>query len=81
MPQRSNAQRSSSPGAKVAAEVRAEMARQFRSQSELAAVLRVSQTAVSRRLKGEISFDVDELVRTADFLGVSIAQLLSGAVA
>ena len=60
----------------VAAEVRAEMARQRRTQAELAEHLNVSQAAVSRRLVGLVPFDVSELDEVAAFLGVPLADLL-----
>lgn len=62
---------------RVAAEVRAEMARQGVRQWQLAAHLNLPQTAISRRLKGDITFDLGELEKVADFLGVPAAQLLA----
>jgi len=60
----------------VAGEVRAEAARRRVSQRAIAVALGVSQTAVSRRLNGEIPFDVDELGKVAELLGVPPAQFL-----
>lgn len=62
--------------ASVAAEVRAELARQRISQQLLAAKLGVSQQWVSRRIAGTVAFDVDELARIARLLGVPMAQFL-----
>lgn len=56
--------------------IRAEMARRRLSQTELAGVLGISQTAVSRRLSGDTRFSVDELLKVAGWLGVPAASLL-----
>lgn len=61
---------------RVAAEVRAEMARQRKTQADLANLLTSSQAAVSRRLSGEVEFTTGQLLRVASYLGVPIAQLL-----
>jgi transcriptional regulator with XRE-family HTH domain len=58
----------------VAAEVRAELARKQMSQHALAAALGVAQQTVSRRLTGEVPFDVAELGRVAEILGVPVGQ-------
>lgn len=60
----------------VAAEVRAEMARQRKTGVELASVLDLSQQSASRRLTGESGLDVDELAMIADWLKVPVARLL-----
>lgn len=65
-----------SPAGRVAAEVRGELARQKRTQADLAVALGLSQQAVSRRVSGALAFDVDELHRVAVFLGVPVARLL-----
>ena len=62
---------------RVAANVRAEMARQKISQVKLAETLRVSQPAISRRLSGRVALNVDELARIADILGVPVAELVA----
>jgi len=69
MPTNSTAQR-------VTAEVRAEMARQRKSQTAIAKALNMSQVAVSRRLRGEVDFTVTDLARLADVLGVPLAQFI-----
>ena len=56
----------------VAANVRAEMARQRRRQSDLADHLGMARQNVSRRLLGRRPFDTDELAKVAEFLGVPI---------
>ena len=67
--------------AKVAAEVRAEMARQRRSQEWLAARLGVSQSTLSRRITGELAFDTTELANVAAVLGVPVTRFLVGSAA
>jgi transcriptional regulator with XRE-family HTH domain len=62
---------------RVAATVRAEMARRRVRQTALAKHLDLSQAAVSRRLNGETEFAVGELLAVADLLGVSAASLLA----
>jgi transcriptional regulator with XRE-family HTH domain len=61
----------------VAGEVRALLARRQISGKQLAAHLGISQFAVSRRLRGQTSFSLDELSAAADFLGVALEDLLS----
>ena len=60
----------------IAAEVRAEMGRQFKSQTDLAELLGVDQGSASLRLRGTRSFRSEELVAIADWLGVPVAQFL-----
>lgn len=55
------------------------MARQRITQAVLASHIGLSQTAVSRRLTGEVPFDVNELAAAAEVLGVTAQYLLSGA--
>lgn len=69
----------SEPHKLVAAEVRAEMARQRMSQVKLAELLGVAQQTISRRLVGEVPFDVTELAQIAALLKVPATQFL-GAV-
>lgn len=61
----------------LAANIRAELARADKTQADLAAVLGLSQAAVSRRLAGRTPMDIPELEVVADWLDVSLAQLLS----
>jgi transcriptional regulator with XRE-family HTH domain len=68
----------SSIAERVAAEVRAEMARQRRTQAELAAAVGLSPQSIGRRLSGEHPFDVEELERAAAWLDVSVSSLLPG---
>jgi transcriptional regulator with XRE-family HTH domain len=52
------------------------MARQRVSQAALAEALGVSQGAVSRRLRGDIPFDVEMLGRIAAHLHVPVTQFV-----
>lgn len=61
------------PDPQVAAAVRAELARASRTQQSLAAHLHLSQPAISRRLSGDVSFSIDELVSIAAYLDVEVA--------
>lgn len=65
--------------ASVAAEVRAELARQRRPQRDLAEAIGLSQQAASRRLCGEVPFDIAELAKVAALLGVPIEHFLGRA--
>ena len=60
---------------RVGVEVRVALTRRGMTQTDLAQQLGLSQTAISRRLTGEVPFDVEELAATADFLAVEIADL------
>jgi len=60
----------------VAAEVRAEMARQRVSQRQLAAQLGLSQVQIQRRLAGRIEFRPSELDGAAELLGVPVTRFL-----
>lgn len=62
----------------VAAEVRAEMARQDKSVDELAEVLGVKTRPTARlRLDGTTAFDTAELWAIATWLGVDVRKLTS----
>jgi transcriptional regulator with XRE-family HTH domain len=60
----------------IAAEVRAEVARQGKSLNEIAEVLGVDKGSASRRMWGQRSFRAEELSMVADLLGVSVAQFV-----
>lgn len=55
------------------------MARQHRYQRELAKAIGLSQPQVGKRLRGTIPFDVAELEKVADFLGVKPTRFLEPA--
>lgn len=61
---------------RVAEEVRALMGRHGVTQMQLVDVLRVSQTGVSKRLRGLIPFDANEIGVLAAFFDVEPAELL-----
>ncbi len=69
------------PSSVVGANVRAEMARRGRSQTWLAQVLGLSQTAINRRLHGRTLWAIDELVTVAAQLGVPLEVLTDGVAA
>lgn len=50
----------STPSAKVAGEIRAEMARKRVSQIRVAKALGLNQSSISRRISGEVPFDANE---------------------
>jgi transcriptional regulator with XRE-family HTH domain len=66
---------------RVAATVRAEMARQRITQTQMAERLGMSQVAVSRRLLGQVPFDVEELGRVAEILDLPASVLFGGEAA
>lgn len=67
------------PTTSVGANVRAELARRGVSQTALADHLGLSQSGVSKRLRGVIAFDTDEMLAMSDFLDVPVAVLFEGA--
>jgi DNA-binding XRE family transcriptional regulator len=62
------------PVKRVAGEVRAEMARQGVTQAQLAAAINLSQSTLSRRLNGDRSFTLTDLLAIATFLGRPLIQ-------
>ena len=64
---------------RVAANVRAELARKGITQTDLAAKLCKSQPFVSRRLSGRVPFDVADLAAIASVLDIQIADLVVAA--
>lgn len=62
--------------ATVADNIRAEMARGRVSQTRLAEVLGLSQTVVSKRLRGVTPWRIDEVSAIAAALGVPFADLV-----
>ena len=61
---------------RVAANIRAEMARQRLSQSTVAGAVGMSPAAMSQRLTGKTPIDVNELVRLAAVLDIPAESLL-----
>lgn len=60
----------------VAAEVRAELARQSISRTEAAQRLGMSRTALWSKLRGDYPFKLAELQEVAEMLGVSVTRFL-----
>jgi transcriptional regulator with XRE-family HTH domain len=60
---------------RVAAEVRAQMARQRKTQGDLAEALGISEHTAGRRMRALVPFDVVELERIALWLDVPVATL------
>ena len=60
----------------VAMNIRAELARRRVSQHKLAQHLGKSQTWVHRRLSGNVSLSINDIMLIADFLGLPITELL-----
>lgn len=67
---------SQTPTEAAGANIRAEMARRGITQSQLAEHLHQPQSQVSKRLRGLIPFNINELVTIAEFLGVDLAVLM-----
>lgn len=68
----------SSPTGRVAAEVRGELGRRRISTSRLARDLESSQSYWDRRVRGIVPFDVEDLQKVADYLGLHPARFLGG---
>lgn len=65
----------------VSTEVRVLLARHGRTQAELAEHLGLSAFAISRRMTGAITWDIDELQQVATYFDVSVRDLLPEQVA
>lgn len=63
----------------VAANIRAEMARQRLTQNAVAVEVGMSPAAISQRLSGKTAISVDDLVRLARALNVTAEALLKDA--
>lgn len=66
----------STPTDRVAATVRAELARHRKTQAGLARALGLQRTSIHRRITGEQAWRIDELHVVAGYLGVPVASLL-----
>lgn len=62
---------------RIAAEVRAEIARQGVTHRQLGNVLGLDQSSTSLRIQGRRPFRAEELVAVAGFLGVPVTQFTS----
>ena len=65
----------------VAANIRAELARQKKTQSHLIEVWGITQGSVSKRLSGATPLDVNEVQKVADWLGIPLSRLITGEAA
>ncbi|MBO3663696.1 hypothetical protein [Microbacterium stercoris] len=63
----------------VAADLRAELARQRRTAADLAHALDVTPHTVGRRLNGDVPFSMYELVLATRWLGIDLTDLVSRA--
>lgn len=62
--------------AQAGANVRAEIARRGVSQAEVSRAIGVSQSQFSKRLRGFIAFDINELAAIAQVLDVPLTDLI-----
>lgn len=62
---------------KIAAEIRAELARQGKSATDLAKGTGIGRDTLRRRLNGIYPFYAEELFAICDFLGLTTAELVS----
>lgn len=60
----------------VGERVRARLRDRGLTQTDLAGVLDLTQSVISDRVRGVVAFDVDELAKTAEFLGCPVSDLL-----
>ena len=63
----------------AASNLRAELARQNRKKNELAVLLGISPTAVTRPISGATPLDVNEVVAIAQWLDIPVSALLETA--
>lgn len=61
----------------IAAEIRAELGRANISQAEFAPRIGLTSSSLSRRMNGEIPWNIDELELVAQELGVELGQLMN----
>lgn len=60
----------------IAGTVRAELARQRKPQNGLQEKLKISRPTMHRRITGQSPFDANELVIVAEYLGMTVSELL-----
>ena len=65
---------------RVTATIKAELARRDHSGADLIPVLRLGKNALYARLRGEKSWELEEIAKIAEFLGLGEFDLLTGAV-
>lgn len=59
--------------------VKAELARLDLDGADLIPVLRIGRNAIYARLRGERAFDTDELAKIAEFMGMTLRDLIDSA--
>jgi transcriptional regulator with XRE-family HTH domain len=62
---------------RLAEEIRAELARQQKSRTDLAAAMGVSLNTLTSRLNGRYPFLMDEVAAVAAFLGMTASELIA----
>ncbi|WP_425837053.1 hypothetical protein [Microbacterium sp. PA5] len=62
---------------RIAGEIRAELARQKRTASDMAAVIGIAPHTAGRRLNGERPFNIVELAAVCRWLGVDMAGVVA----
>jgi transcriptional regulator with XRE-family HTH domain len=62
--------------AKIAGEIRAELARQNLTYTALSAATGIDPSTLSRRLKGDKPFYLEELEKIAQFLGLPLSEFI-----
>ena len=65
----------------VGANIRAELARQKKTQAQLADVWGLNQASVSKRMAGTVPVAVTEVAKVADWLGVPMSRLMGDTAA
>ena len=65
----------------VAANIRAELARQKKTQAQLAEVWGINAASVSKRMSGAVPVDVNEVQMAAGWLGVPLSRLMGESAA
>lgn len=61
---------------RLAGEMRAELARQKRTASDLAAALGITPHTVGRRLNGDVPFNMIELATACRWLGIDLSEFV-----
>lgn len=69
------------PSEGLLGEIRAQLARRQLHAQDLADACGIARSTMYRKLRGEVPLTVPELVRVADFLGVSPSTLLAESAA
>ncbi|AZT99050.1 helix-turn-helix domain-containing protein [Brevibacterium aurantiacum] len=65
---------------RIGLEVRAWMVRKQLKQADVAQLLGFAQKNVSNRLRGQIPFRIDELLAIANYMDITLAQLLGNEI-